>query len=224
MKIDVVIFDLDDTLYPELSYVHSGFKAVADFLSLHVKHKKEDIFQTLIHNLEAKGRGKVFDDTIANYIKPTKKLTKKCLQVYRSHQPSIALYPEAISLLDELNKKNIPVYIVTDGNALVQEKKIKALGLKQFIKKALVTHRYGLSHAKPSSYCFEKITKIENTSPKNIVYIADNPHKDFIGIKPLGFQTIRLKQGMFKDTCKEQKFHAEFEITSLQELKQILKV
>ena len=29
----VLVFDLDDTLYPEISYVHSGFRAVAAFLS-----------------------------------------------------------------------------------------------------------------------------------------------------------------------------------------------
>ena len=28
----ILVFDLDDTLYPELSYVHSGFRAVAAFL------------------------------------------------------------------------------------------------------------------------------------------------------------------------------------------------
>ena len=33
IKRSVLVFDLDDTLYPELSYVHSGFRAVAAFLS-----------------------------------------------------------------------------------------------------------------------------------------------------------------------------------------------
>ena len=31
--IRAIIFDLDDTLYKEANYYHSGFKAVANFLS-----------------------------------------------------------------------------------------------------------------------------------------------------------------------------------------------
>ena len=32
-KFEAVLFDLDDTLYPEVDYVRSGFTVVAKFLS-----------------------------------------------------------------------------------------------------------------------------------------------------------------------------------------------
>ncbi|MNB88558.1 hypothetical protein D3C75_355750 [compost metagenome] len=52
-----------------------------------------------------------------------------------------------------------------------------------------------------------------------MVYIGDNPLKDFVGIKPLWVRTIRVRRGMFQDVEAENgKFEAEYEIDSLYEL------
>ena len=53
-------------------------------------------------------------------------------------------------------------------------------------------------------------------------YIADNPKKDFIGIKPLGFKTIRIRQGMFKNLEADESQKAHCEIKSLDEIEQTL--
>ncbi len=47
---------------------------------------------------------------------------------------------------------------------------------------------------------------------KDIVYIGDNPNKDFVNIKKLGFRTIRVLKGMFSNSNKETKFEAELNI------------
>jgi putative hydrolase of the HAD superfamily len=57
---------------------------------------------------------------------------------------------------------------------------------------------------------------------KDIVYIGDNPNKDFVNIKKLGFRTIRVLKGMFSNSNKETKFEAELNILSLVELKNII--
>ena len=54
--------------------------------------------------------------------------------------------------------------------------------------------------------------------PSDIIYIADNPSKDFVGIKPLGFKTIRLLKGRYKNVKKEKKYEAKFTIKSLSQL------
>ena len=79
-----------------------------------------------------------------------------------------------------------------------------------------------LKHSKPSTYCFEKIAKLEKVEYKDIVYIGDNPNKDFVNIKKLGFRTIRVLKGMFSNLNKETKFEAELNILSLVELKNII--
>lgn len=209
----VIVFDMDDTLYPEITYVYSGFKAVSDYISSKSEKTSEDIFEIMKAELKKNGRGKVFDNALKFAGIYSKASVKKCLSVYRSHDPVIELSSEAAKCLNRL--KQFPLYVVTDGNKIVQTKKAEKLGLNNFVKKVFVSHAYGLDKAKPSSYLFNKIADIENEQPENIVYIGDNPNKDFVGIKPLGFITIRIVNGMFADLRLDENNEAHVSIESL---------
>lgn len=211
----VIIFDLDDTLYNERDFVFSGYREVSKFLSLKLNIDSTKIYKKLKEYF-FESRDKVFDRLLDFYGIKNKQLVKNCLKVYRKHKPEITLSPEAINCLERL--KIYPIYIVTDGNKLVQNNKIKALKLEERVKKVFITHRYGLKHAKPSPYCFNKIQNLEAIDTNKIIYIADNPNKDFIGIKPLGFKTIRVMQGCYKDLTFNDKYEAHIKIESLNEL------
>ena len=76
--------------------------------------------------------------------------------------------------------------------------KADSLGLDKYFKKIVLTHRYGVKHAKPSSYCFSIIKDIENCEWIDLVYIGDDPNKDFVNLNPLGVKTIRVNTGRFK--------------------------
>ena len=222
MKIKVIVFDLDDTLYDEIEYVKSCFKEVSNYFSYKFKIDKNLIYNYMIQDLETNGRGKIFDNMLENFKIYSKENIKKAILVYRTHKPNIVLPQESIEVLSYYNSLKIPIYIVTDGNKIVQNRKIEALGVRKYIKKDFITHRYVLKHSKPSTYCFEKIAKLEKVEYKDIVYIGDNPNKDFVNIKKLGFRTIRVLKGMFSNSNKETKFEAELNILSLVELKNII--
>ena len=222
MKIKVIVFDLDDTLYDEIEYVKSCFKEVSNYFSYKFKIDKNLIYNYMIQDLETNGRGKIFDNMLENFKIYSKENIKKAILVYRTHKPNIVLPQESIEVLSYYNSLKIPIYIVTDGNKIVQNRKIEALGVRKYIKKDFITHRYGIKNSKPSTYCFEKIAKLEKVEYKDIVYIGDNPNKDFVNIKKLGFRTIRVLKGMFSNSNKETKFEAELNILSLVELKNII--
>lgn len=215
----VLVFDLDDTLYEELTFVKSGFKAVAVYLNEQYSIPVETGFEFMLQKLPF-GRGRIFDDLLSHHGIYKKDLVRKCVSIYRLHRPEITLYPEADVCLERF--RDYPLYIVTDGNKVVQQNKIRALGLDQRVKFCYITHCYGIKNAKPSPYCFLKICEREKVSPKEVVYIADNPHKDFVGIKPLGFKTIRVIQGQYKDLILSKEYEANQQIYSLRELNENL--
>lgn len=219
-NVKVIIFDLDNTLYNELDYVYSGFRAVANYFNQVFNLPLEEIYSSMIKELKTNGRGKIFNNVLNKYKLDTSKNIKKAISVYRLHNPKIELPKSTIEILQYYVDKSI--YIVTDGNKIVQYKKIEALGLKNYIKKAFITHQYSRKHAKPSTYCFEKIASIEKVPNEKIVYIGDDIEKDFVGIKPLGFKTIRLKTYNSKDYTKSQEYYADMEIDHINELKNIL--
>lgn len=218
--VSVLIFDLDDTLYPEISYVHSGFQAVAKYLSEYTGYPQDYLFYCLVDILEQDGRGYVFNKLLSELGIGTKHMVSACLNVYRNHKPSISLSLEVKNILKKLNSNRI--YLVTDGNKIVQHKKVSALNLSQLLDGIYITHRYGVKNAKPSTYCFELIINKEKCKPSEAVYIGDNPKKDFVNIKKMGFRTIRVMTGAYKDFETTNEFEAEFRIFNIRELPQLL--
>jgi putative hydrolase of the HAD superfamily len=212
----ILIFDLDDTLYSEIEYVKSGFLTVSNYLGKNYKLDEQDIYQQMLEVLNDRGRGSVFNEVLTKYKINNTKNVKKCISIYRSHNPIISLYSEAEKCLLDLN--SYKKYLVTDGNIYVQRNKIKALNIKQFFIKTIPTYQYGQSFSKPSTGCFEKILKWEKCTPDNLIYIGDNPNKDFVNIKKMGLKTIRVLTGGFKNVKMSSEYEAEFTLNNLNEL------
>ena len=107
---------------------------------------------------------------------------------------------------------------MTDGNKNVQSHKVNSLKLDKYFKKIFITHRYGKKNAKPSLYCFQKIKETEKCNWDDMVYIGDNPNKDFISLKKVKAKTIRVLTGNFSRTFVGDEYEAESSINSLFEL------
>jgi len=212
----IIVFDLDDTLYDEITFVKSGFKAVSGFLNKEFKTPMKESYNFMLSELNENGRGHIFDSTLKKFASLSKRNIKLCVSAYRLHNPKIKLNKDAVSCLKRF--KSSSKYIVTDGNKVVQSNKVKALKVENKVKKVFITHRYGLKHSKPSPYCFQKIIQLEKAKPSDLVYIGDNPFKDFVGIKPLGVKTIRILKGDYKNSKVAKKFNAHITINSLDEI------
>lgn len=212
----ILVFDLDDTLYEEASFVKSGFETVSAYLHEAYGVDAESSFDFMMEDIRRNGRGRIFDNILKYYGIFNKKNVLECLSVYRQHAPNIKLFPEADECLKRFGDQ--PLYVVTDGNKCVQERKLAALDLPGRVRFSFITHRYGLRNAKPSPGCFLKICQREKVDPCDVFYIGDDPHKDFVGINPLGFKTIRVLTGRFKYLKMPKKFEAHITIGSLSDL------
>ena len=212
----VLVFDLDDTLYPELSYVHSGFRAVAAMLSPLLGVPATSLAAGMMAEEAAAGRGQVFDNVLRQHGRWTKTLVAACLRAYRQHPPALALYPDAQRCLARFAAW--PLYLVTDGHKEVQARKVAALALAGHVRHAYLTNRYGRHRAKPDPHVFDLICRREGLTPDQVIYVGDNPRKDFVGIKPLGFRTVRILRGNYAHLAADAAHEAHRRIHSLDEL------
>jgi len=218
----ILVFDLDDTLYDEKQFVYSGFLEVANWISEMSKTSSNIIYESMVKDLSVNGRGEVFNNALKKYFHITKKNIKKCISIYRLHKPRINLEKDVVDLLMELGK-TYKLYIVTDGNKIVQNNKIKYLGVEKYIKKAFITYRYGLTASKPSLKCFEIIKNIEKINWQELVYIGDNPNKDFVNLNKVNAITIRVLQGDYANIEVTNEYDAKFKIDKLTDLKMLIK-
>lgn len=187
----IVALDLDDTLYPEETFVKSGFRAVAHALSERWDVDEDEAFDVMWRSLQERGRGSQFDDVVSHF--GIRQSVAELVRVYRHHRPAISLPEESRRALEALRPR--PLYVVTDGHKVVQQNKLDALGIGPLLRHAYVTHRYGIAHRKPSTRVFELMLRREGGTPSDLVYVGDDPAKDFRGIRPMGIHTIRVLTG-----------------------------
>lgn len=211
----VLVLDLDDTLYDELSFVRSGFCAVAAWGEERLGLDRAESLARLMELLESQGRGRVFDDWLEG-----RASVRAALEVYRRHDPDIVLWPAAQRLL--ARHRGAALYLVTDGHKGVQARKVTALDLWDRMRRVYLTSRYGTVHAKPSPRCFELVARRERVPLNALVHVADNPAKDFVGLNPLGVTTVRVLTGQHAETPARPGAEAAHRIPDLDALPGLL--
>jgi putative hydrolase of the HAD superfamily len=213
----VLIFDLDDTLYDEMSFVRSGLRAVANFGWTSFGWDAEQSFAFMETHLVKHGRGKIFDEWLQSNSAYSISRVSTCIRIYRHHRPNIALYPTTSQVLRHFLTL-YPLYLVTDGHKIVQKNKIEALQIAPLFKRTLITHRFGIRHAKPSLHCFDIIRRAEQCSWSKMVYVGDNPAKDFVNLNQQGTLTIRVRTGSYASVLARPGHDARLTIPDLSHL------
>jgi putative hydrolase of the HAD superfamily len=198
--IKIIVFDLDDTLYPERQFVKSGFHAVSVWLKGSGITQKE-LFPEMWRLFCEDARGTVFNNVLEGAgIEPAENVIKKLVDVYRAHKPTVSLYPDAEFVLNHFQGKK-RLGMLTDGYLKAQENKVKALGIEGFFDIILFTDKMGRKFWKPNTAGYEKIMDSFGLSGNECLYIADNPKKDFYGALSLGWKTVQIKRadGIYRD-------------------------
>jgi len=213
------VFDIDDTLYLERDYVHSGFEAVGGWAAkwLHL----DDFAERCWISFLAGRRGSIFDEVLRESgNEPTAGLVSALVEIYRSHTPSISLAPDALEALTEISRM-ASIAVVTDGPAVSQSRKVEALGLASFAAPILLTEVLGTEFRKPHPGAFEQVEKCRPASV--YLYAADNPLKDFAAPKQLGWVTVRVRRpGGLHYAAENPAITPDYEMSDCSLLREVL--
>lgn len=219
----LIIFDLDDTLYPEIEFVKSGFREVANVISQDFGLKADEIYNLLIDTFN-RNRKFVFNRVLELLKINDEVYLNKLISIYRNHKPKINLYPDAKEMLPIL-KKNFLLGLITDGFPLTQKLKVIALNIENYFDKIIYTGERGEDYSKPSTLPFKDMLDEFRLEPKEAIYVGDNIEKDFKGPKELRMFSVRIvrKEGIYKDVVSPGiDYEPDYTINSLFELVDLL--
>lgn len=182
--IDLVIFDLDDTLANEIDYVKSGYRAIAKAFPeiescaeklLEAFKKKEKPIDTVL-----KAEGLYSEENV-----------QKALNIYRNHKPDTKFISGAEECLEILRAQGKKIGVITDGRVEGQQAKIDALQLDKYVDKIIITDSLGgIEFRKPNPKSYELMQKYFNVPCDKMAYVGDNISKDFIAPNQLGMVSI----------------------------------
>jgi len=192
-SVTAVVFDLDDTLYPERDYVCSGFKVIARHLA-DAEHDANSVYKLLEEAFKHGPRDRIFNRVLKLLGRQdSEQVIRELVKLYRDHAPTLKLDKQVASTLRKL-KRHFKLGLLTDGYLPAQKLKVQALKLQDTFDHVIYTEELGREFWKPAVMAFEMMSQALAVEPRRCVYVADNPAKDFVAPHQLGWQTVQLKQ------------------------------
>lgn len=177
----IVVFDLDDTLYPEIDFLRSGFRQIADAV---LSRNFDDPYEEML-SIYYEGKDP-FKELICKYDYPFS--VDEWLKMYRGHVPDIKLKNEVKDFLARLKAAGCLTGLITDGRSITQRNKLKALELENYFDEVIISEEFGTAKPDAQNYLyFEK-----KYGKKSYYYIGNNFDKDFIAPNALGWTTIGI--------------------------------
>ena len=223
----LIVFDLDDTLYYEAEYVESARKEIAG----RIASRYDDAGLTEEEMLEIMRRhpfhGPGAFDALNAALPPHIASEADVLwmrRVYRSHFPDIRLRPETEALLATLVNRGATLGIITDGRVETQSLKLAALGITRFVESERISVSAAIGAEKYSAKPFVRMEQLAPDCNRRL-YVGDNPAKDFLHPKAMGWATVMLRHpqsgpAIFADRTSDypESHNAEVTIDSLEQL------
>lgn len=202
-----IIFDLDNTLYDEKDFI---FKFIN---SLKKKYNFKFFNRKVYLKNKVYERKNFIQFILKNEKKYTKKLHNQIFLEFLNSKIRIKIFKNLDKILTLLKKKKIKLIILTNGNPIVQQKKIYKLKLKKYFNYIFFARK--IYKDKPSQKTFRIILRKSNAKCNETLMIGDNYYTDIIGAKKSGLMTLLL----FNDVKKSYDYkNIDFKAKSLNSL------
>jgi putative hydrolase of the HAD superfamily len=201
--IEAVLFDLDDTLYPQANWLDGAWCAVA--LAAPATVDRVALHHALVALAsEGSDKGHIIDRALvatgAAHIDPA-----PLVVAFRAHAPArLDAYPHAEEAISAV-RAHVPVALVSDGEVQGQEAKLRALGLEGAFDAIVWSDALGREFRKPHPAPFRAAIDRLGARAEACIMIGDRPDKDTRGARAAGLLgSIRVRTGEYAFQPDEQ--------------------
>jgi HAD superfamily hydrolase (TIGR01549 family) len=213
-------FDLDNTLYDQEQHVLPFFSAAAAQLGYETSLDPLLLETTFRNEWKALGPShpKLFNIVLERHGICNQQRVRNLVEMYHSCVGPLEVYPGVDTVLERLSGR-FALFLVTDGNAAMQRRKIERLGIGPLFRVVVLSAELGL--AKPDSESFLSAVRRLDHQPANCIFVGDNPKCDIVGGAYAGMRTVRVLTGPFRaDACAE--IEPDFTIDSVADIEKVL--
>jgi len=219
--LELVAFDLDNTLYDEGLWYDAALPPIAVHLAARSGRPAPEIEAFLRSTLRAKGRHyhHLFDDVLREIRLPRDSHLREVLAIFREAPQALEPFPAMRGLLSDLAAR-YRLGLITSGQAPVQARKLELLGIRPLF--ASVVFSSTLPENKPGRMPFERLLADVGVAPARAAYVGDNPLFDFRGANEVGMLTIRVPNSELDALVVPDGWDARLRVTDLPQLRSLL--
>ena len=106
------------------------------------------------------------------------------------YEDSWSLYPDVLPCLEALSA--YPLGMITNGDGKQQRQKLQRTGIAEYFTSVVISGDIGV--AKPEREIFDRSAQELGISPRELLFIGDNPQADVLGAIQAGWQCIWLNR------------------------------
>lgn len=205
MTIDVVLFDLDDTLFDHRDSVRQGIEAHRVSLEL-PGHPDEEFarwnaLEEVHYHRYLTGELDFFEQRRARargFVEPHGQVladpdADAWFEAYlRHYEANWQLHGDAAACLDRMDARGIRLGIITNGDISFQGAKLAGLGITDRFEHVIASGSVGV--AKPDPRIFELACEAFGVAPERAIYVGDRLHTDAIGAAAAGLRGVWLER------------------------------
>ena len=222
MQTRAILFDLDDTLYPQSDYVRGAYWDIAKWIGHRYEVNTTEFYESMFQLWLQKGSRypSIFSETLRKFgLGGDNLVVGEMIRLYNAHDPCLTVFPETVEVLETL-RWQVKMGIVSDGNPETQRRKLMSLDIAGYFDICVFTGDWGRSYYKPHPRGYEEALRCLSVLPKESVFVGDTPEIDLVGAKKIGMRTVCIYRGHRQTTRSET--YVDFTIRDLRGLISIL--
>ncbi len=180
---NLVIFDLDNTIFPLYFYDKIIFKNLVKKINRNKNINNKDIVEFLILKKHFNNsKKKIFNELLRNFDFKNKISEQYLVRFYQNYHFINNFNPPSLkSLLIKLKNKNKKLVLITEGNKKRQKNKIKSLGINKIFNYKIILDGKKKNNLKPSIIGLKKYLHIIRKN--NSIYLGDNLKDELLSKK-----------------------------------------
>jgi uncharacterized cofD-like protein len=218
-QIKAIIFDLDDTLYDTGPITEAAIsQCVESMMQFGLKCSLEEGRAALKRIIKDKPLQNRFSALASEFGAATEEIvTAGKERYYNAKFKKLTLYPGTKETLREL-KKRCTLILITYGSVVQQNKKIDALGIRQYFSYIFVDEH------KNKDKPLNEVMKVLSLEPEDILSVGDRIDDEIKLSNKLGMITVRIAKGKYKDiTPTTDLERADYTVKDITEVPTIVK-
>ena len=193
--IKAAIFDLDHTLFDRYGTIRVLVPQLRKHFDLSDDVTDEYFIEELSYgdkHFVHKGWRGIYNHLVSKGLFKTIPSFEEYTEIVLRHFKHIAVkYDFSIGVLKELKEKGCKVGLITNGDPILQHKKLKMLELDKSFDEIIVS---GETHyEKPQKEIFLMMAEKLNITPGEMMYIGDHPLNDVDGARNAGCVPVWVK-------------------------------
>lgn len=185
-----VVFDLDDTLYPERRFSLSGYAAVATTMAAETGMPADILYRFLVRRYRTHGREGLLQALCASFALPRHEVPR-LVEIIRTHRPRLRLPRVSRDVLVALRAQGHRLGVLTNGLPSTQRGKVGALGIESLVDAVVYAEEHA-PEGKPAHVCFATVLSKLGVPASRAVFVGDHPQKDIAGAAAAGLRPIWL--------------------------------